>query len=492
MFEFWWDIEQNFEVFLFMCGIMEDPSPVIDHMCEQYVNNLKGKGGYVSVNERHLCAIYKEINNKSRFLNPFCNEHFYHVWQLPLKRQSKFYFFSESLDWLEIESNARTIDLVHNTDADIFDCGVVIFRTHLPPHDVLKAISTLRQTISVIHIGEPFILTDEACDNIPDHIFKIDPSATHIHIDPNFVLPKAISKDLGREISTCYNLSYLNLANQPLVAAEITAFLGTNRNLRTLDVEDCDLSENKVYKICEQLSQLSNLELCYLSGNAVGDAVSVLSQSIKSWDVNSSLRTLYLRDCNITPGGCSRLLEALGVCTNLDELVLSYNTIGGVNDGLSSVLAESIKSWGVNTSLSDLCLEHCNITPDGCSRLLEALGVCTNLQRLNLSDNAIGGAFDALISKPVYPRLSHLCLRGTPLTSGDIQTIDSLIKENKMPKLDYLYLSYDNLDNLELDTLETLESLNSIIHNVRDVSFYRGREYRATMAEENLYHSGPV
>ena len=108
--------------------------------------------------------------------------------------------------------------------------------------------------------------------------------------------------------------------------------------------------------------------------------------------------------------------------------------------------------------------------PNGCARLLEALEFCTNLD-LDLSHNTIGGAFKALIPKPVYPGLSQLILYGTSLTSGDIQAIDSLIKENKIPELFWLSLSYDNLDNLELDTLETLESLNSIIHNVRVVKF---------------------
>ena len=295
------------------------------------------------------------------------------------------------------------------TGSKISSCSVFIVDTCLPPRDVLQAISTLRQTITYLRIGKPFVLPDEACDNIPVHIFKIDPLATYIKIESDVVLPTAISKHLGREISTCYNLSQLQIPNQPFIAAEITAFLGTNRNLRILDMKDCYLSENKVYKICEQLKQLSKLKYCDLSGNDLLDAI--------------------------------------------------------------SVLAESIKSWGMNATLEYLYLQHCNITPRGCSRLLEALGVCTNLRELVLSGNAIGGAFDALIPKPVYPGLSQLILYGTSLTSGDIQAIDSLIKENKMPRLYWLPLSYDSLDNLELDTLETLESLNSIIHNAPEVEF---------------------
>ena len=411
MFESWRDIEQKFEVFLFMCGIMDDPSPVIDHMCEQYAKEISTYPDDIA-EEDYLFKITQEVRSKKQFLNPLCNERFYYVWELPLRQQSRLYFFGENFDWLNIGDNANTTLKTYKRDPKEIDCSVLIWDTCLPPRYVLQAISTLRQTISCLCINEPFVLRDEACDNIPDHIFKLDPSATYIQIKSDVVLPTAISKHLGREISTCYNLSELRIPNQPFIAEEITDFLGKNRNLRTLDVVVCYLSENKVYKICEQLSQLSNIEHCDLSGNDLGDAV--------------------------------------------------------------SILAESIKSWGMNSSLTMLYLEHCNITADSCSKLLGALGVCTNLFHLDLSNNTIGGAFDSLISKPIYPQLMNLRLKNTSLTSGDIQTIDCLIKENKMPQLDYLFLSYVNLDNLELDTLGTLEALNSIIQKVSDVFFWKG------------------
>ena len=416
MFESWEDIVWKFEVFLFMCGIMDDPSPVINHMCEQYATeiNTDPHDGYLL--QDHLFKITVEIRRKGKFLNPFCNDHIYFVWQLPLRKQSRLYFFGQNLDWLNIGDNAITTYKNYKRYPKEIDCSVLIRNTCLPLRDVLQAISTLRQTITYLYIGKPFFLPREACDNIPAHIFKIDPSATFIVIERDVVLRTAINKHLGRKISTCYNLSELSIPNQPFIAVEITDFLGTNRNLWRLNVDNCYLSESKMAKLCEQFSQLSNLKLCYMSVNVLGDAVSALSQSIKSWGVNNSLKALYLPHCNITADGCARLLEALMVCTNLEELVLSYNRIGG--------------------------------------------------------------AFDALISKPKYPRLGYLYLDGTSLTSGDIQAIDSLIKGNKMPRLVHMFLSYVNLDNLELDTLETLESLSSIIQKVRFVSFWKGDHHQ--------------
>ena len=84
MFKSWWDIEQKFEVFLFMCGIMEDPSPIIDHMCEQYTTEIFTHPYHIS-KEDYLFKITQELRNKEKFLNPLCNDHVYFIWQLPLK-----------------------------------------------------------------------------------------------------------------------------------------------------------------------------------------------------------------------------------------------------------------------------------------------------------------------------------------------------------------------------------------------------------------------
>ena len=46
MFTSWHKIEQNFEVFRFMCGIMDDPSPAINHMCEKFTTYCLGESFY--------------------------------------------------------------------------------------------------------------------------------------------------------------------------------------------------------------------------------------------------------------------------------------------------------------------------------------------------------------------------------------------------------------------------------------------------------------
>ena len=255
-------------------------------------------------------------------------------------------------------------------DANISSCYVLIKNTCLPSRDVLLAISSLRQSISWLHL-EKIVLRPETRGGNPTHTFKIDPSATYINIGMMNVLTKAIKKDLGQQLSTCYNLETLRTGN-------------------------CHLSENDIEILCKQFAHFSNPKRFNLSRNVLGEAV--------------------------------------------------------------SVLAEGIKSWGVNNTLQYLNLQYCNITPDGCSRLLEALEFCINLSWLDLSHNILGGTFGGLISKPVYPSLSSLHLNDTSLTSGDIQSIGSLIKKNKMPDLYSLHFSYDNVDNLELETLESLES----------------------------------
>ena len=384
--------------------------------CEQYVNESKISEGDFSFvlfpNERNLIQVSKEIRNKKTFLNPFCNEHFYHVWQLPLKRHSRLYYFGENLDWLEIGSYGNASHTACSKEMRIHDCNVVIKNTCLPPHDVLQAISSLRQTISSLRIVDPFVVRDEVWKNKTARVFKIDPLATNMLIGNNVVLPTHVSKCLGEDLSTCYNLKVLNIINNFLLAVDITDWLGVNTKLTFLDLSFCNISRKKSAKLCQQFRHLSNLQTCYLLGNVLGDA--------------------------------------------------------------ASVLAESIQSWGTSNSLDALILRNCSITARGCTRLIEALSVCLNLYILNLSHNTIGGAFDGLTSESTYPGLTMLNLVGTGLSSGDIKTIGTLIEEKRIPKLEWIFLSYNNLDNLELDTLETLEVLNSIINKVPEVFFWKG------------------
>ena len=112
MFESWRDIAMKFEVFLFMCGIMEDPSPVIDLMCEEYATKRSTDPKDV-LSEEYLFKITQEVRSKKQFLNPLCNDHIYHVWELPLKRQSRLYHFGQNFDWLNIGDNA--INTTHKT-----------------------------------------------------------------------------------------------------------------------------------------------------------------------------------------------------------------------------------------------------------------------------------------------------------------------------------------------------------------------------------------
>ena len=255
------------------------------------------------------------------------------------------------------------------------------------------------------------MVSNEVWKNNPVHVFNIDPLATDICIEKDVVLPTNVSKSLGQEISKCYNLKQLTIENKFSIAVEITDWLGVNTKITDLDFYYCKLSREKSEQLCQQIKHLSSLKWCCLSGNVLGDAVSVWAESILSWGTNNSLKELYLQNCSITSQGCSRLLEALGMYRNLGWLHLSHNTIGG--------------------------------------------------------------AFNGLKSKSIFPELCNLLLDGTALSAVDINAIGSLIAEHRIPKLCRIHLSYINLDNLELDTLQTLESLNYIIHNIQ-VSFLKG------------------
>ena len=144
IFKSWKDIVLKFEVFLFMCGIMEDPSPVVNHMCDKFVTEITRRlvsGAFYMPTTRPLFKITKEIRSKKKFLNPLCNYHVYFIWQLPLKQRSRVYYFGDSLDWLGIGDNECNTQ--GKMDTNTFDCHINIQNPSLPPHDVLQATSRL-------------------------------------------------------------------------------------------------------------------------------------------------------------------------------------------------------------------------------------------------------------------------------------------------------------------------------------------------------------
>ena len=139
--------------------------------------------------------------------------------------------------------------------------------------------------------------------------------------------------------------------------------------------------------LCQMLQRNKTLTELDLSWNrGVSDTGAFfIAEGLK---LNTSLRTLQLRDCGISAEGAKFISGALEINTSLEVINLSYNELGHTGVGY---LANALKQ---NDCLKKLHLGHCGITDRGLELLAVALTVNKSLEVLLLHGNdsiSVGG-----------------------------------------------------------------------------------------------------
>ena len=171
------------------------------------------------------------------------------------------------------------------------------------------------------------------------------------------------------------------------LAQSITSW-GDKPPLQELCLREYSIPVQVWAELLQSLSSCKQITDLKLSGNTIGEAGHYLAQSITSWGDNSSLQTLYLNDCSIPEQVWPEMLQSLSPCKQLIDLDLSSNTLGEPGH----YLAQSITSWGDNPPLVTLDLRGCSILEQVWPELLQSLSSCKQLTYLYLSGNTIGEA----------------------------------------------------------------------------------------------------
>ena len=425
------------------------------------VHEMKSRSGIINGNSNEdEDDDETNIEDDANPFDPLCNRHFYYVTKLPLKIQSTMYVFGTSHSLQEIQTHGRRTD---SMNLDVTEpCTVVIDSPCLEAHRVLEAVSYLKQSITDLYINklniestnedatlnrimaDLHILGSETGQSDPfkwkDQLFQIDQHAKSIQITlEGCSLPQNVQTNLGRQISICNELQCLKIPKQPFITKAVVHNLGQNVGLKYLDVSECHLRHRRVQPmgfpnisplpllnqanfagplsmqgafgfhgglfggpssfqggcypagacglsedlcsvLCQELKSLVQLEVLNLSNNLLGTkGAHHLAESIRSWGSDSSLQELNLSVCQMQE--CGTLLESLASCKKMATLDLSGNNLNDLRDG--DKLAQSVKS-----SLVRLNLSGCGIKDS--SRLMEVLGTCKDLQTLYLSNNQIG------------------------------------------------------------------------------------------------------
>ena len=366
---------------------------------------------------------------------------------------------------------------------------MVINSPCLEGHHVLEAISSSKQSITDLYINNLKLeSTNEGATlkrimadlNIMEsqpgqsdsfkwkkQLFQIDQHAKSIQItEEGCNLPQNVQTDLGRQISLCSELQSLKISGLPFMAKEVAHYLVQNVGLKHLDIsecllrhrrvrpvgfpniaplplvnpanfatpmsmqgafgvhgslfagqsgfqgecdpnEACGLSEDLCSVLCQQLKSLVHLKQLNLNNNPLGTkGAHHLAESIRSWGSDSTLKQLNLSGCKMQD--CGYLLESLASCKEIVTLDLSRNNLNDPSDG--DKLTQSITSWKREPFLVKLNLNGCGIKD--CTLLVEALGTCKHLQWLTLSGNQIGADGCRNLARSIRSWGENSALRG--------------------------------------------------------------------------------
>ena len=178
--------------------------------------------------------------------------------------------------------------------------------------------------------------------------------------------------------------------------------------------------------------------------------VSILSEILKT---NKTIKTLQLVSSSLT-GGIKQVSDSLCNNETLEKLVLYYVT--GITDEdmthLSTILA-------TNTTLKVLWLTNCNITDNGVRYICEGLTKNQTLTTLDIGYNhQITSVSTSTIADLIQTTtsLTTLYLYNTSLNNDDIKTIcTSLTKNTTIRKL---YLSREHEEYcMKLDSYQVIK-----------------------------------
>ena len=314
-----------------------------------------------------------------------------------------------------------------DVDTSVDPCVICIEKHNAADQEVLQTISNLNQPITDLFTDSLETECNQLgsdLDQIANGPFGIDSTAGSIRLKLT-KLPLSIQKGLGQQLASAEKLEILEIPELPFIVDNLLGSVCTKKQLKLLNFSSCRLSEEQCTSICEQMKWLPCLVSINLGKNQM------TSRSLAS-------------------------------------------------------LTESLRFWGSRQLM--LFLYRCDIDSSSCTELLKVLSSCTGLQKLDISGNPIGLAFEALHPRLVYPALMELETRLTPLSGADIQALGAIIRNNGMPQLWKLQLGYNSRrsptkrlftvdavkEALEGEPKETYDALRVILEKVKDVELWVG------------------
>lgn len=284
------------------------------------------------------------------------------------------------------------------------------------------------------------VVQDHYCDTLQCGVRNVDVSKQYskISVNPSLRIlmcsPSSLSCVLSRPSTTChgffvqvyerertYHLSTIEEINESLMTGAkmhqlslqqipighfyVSGFVGgiaQNGSVRSLELSSNRIDATSISPFVEMLKTNTTLRSLSFSKQSFGDDGAIqLAQVIKT-NVNTTLRSISIVDCSLTPRGVRSILEAVVTNTTLRSLDIrgaalgKVSMVGETDPQLENYLVQFL---GRNKTLRHIGLENCYLTDECMDNIMLALNRNTTLRSIDLSNNMdIGPVFiDALL-----------------------------------------------------------------------------------------------
>ncbi|XP_056122566.1 NACHT, LRR and PYD domains-containing protein 12-like [Rhinichthys klamathensis goyatoka] len=154
---------------------------------------------------------------------------------------------------------------------------------------------------------------------------------------------------------------------------------------KTALLNDCNLTDKSCSALAAVLGSDTNLKELNMNNNNLQDSgVKLICTGLKN--IKCKLEILRLNDCNLTDKSCSDLAAVLGSDTNLKELNMNNNNL---QDSGVKLICTGLKN--IKCKLEILRLSNCSVTEEGYKALASALrSNPSHLIELDLTGNDPG------------------------------------------------------------------------------------------------------
>ncbi|CAD5126370.1 unnamed protein product [Dimorphilus gyrociliatus] len=245
---------------------------------------------------------------------------------------------------------------------------------------------------------------------------------------------------IGNMLNSCTNLNTVDFSSNIHVGRGLSricdGLLQSSNTLTSISLNMCNIKEDVAYSIANLLQKCSKIEILALSRNyKMGNGfLSICDSLLKSTE---SLKEIHFSWCFLTEKQANTLGKTLEYFQNISKVNLSGNK--KLLDELQTIFNGLSKCY---ETLQEINLSKCNLDEQQCVYLGDMIAKCSNIHKMNLSENMSMGNGLSNICKSFSKSsqtFKEILLSSCKLTEDDGKSVGQLI--TTCPKLEKIDLS---------------------------------------------------